>query len=327
MDSHQLAKLVDRLKRGIITPGEQEQLNSFWEKSLQDDSGLKELPSNEQEQLRLKMYSSISGRIDFAASGHKQNRAMALYKIAASITLLVVATIFLYTQYSDISPTAVAENRYVELRTKFGEQLTVHLPDNSSVVLNGNSTLKYLAHWTAGIEREVWITGEGFFAVQHTSNNQRFVVHTQEGLNVEVLGTKFNVKSRGERAEVLLTEGRVKLNHMSEPKDEFILQPGEMATVEEKKLLKRTVENKKYTSWVSGKLYFNKTTLLEISEMLADTYGMRVTFQNENLKSRQLSGEIYSASIDDILLAIAETFHVEVTRQGTNGVVFSSKSE
>ena len=147
----------------------------------------------------------------------------------------------------------------------------------------------------------------------------------QEGLEVEVLGTKFNVKSRGRGSEVLLTEGSVKLNLASESKDAVILQPGEMVTMKEKKLLKHTVEGKKYTSWVSRKLYFDKMPLSELAEMLNDTYGLQVTFQNEELKARQLSGEISSASIDDILFAIAETFDVEVTRQDDSSIIFSSK--
>jgi ferric-dicitrate binding protein FerR (iron transport regulator) len=171
----------------------------------------------------------------------------------------------------------------------------------------------------------VWITGEGFFAVQHTENHQKFMVHTQEGLVVEVLGTKFNVKSRGKGSEVLLTEGSVKLNLASESKEAVILQPGEMATVKEKKLSKQAVEGKKYTSWVSRKLYFDKMPLSDLAEILKDTYGIQVSFQNEDLKTRQLSGEISSASIDDILFAIAETFDIDVVRQDGDSVIFSSK--
>jgi ferric-dicitrate binding protein FerR (iron transport regulator) len=105
------------------------------------------------------------------------------------------------------------------------------------------------------------------------------------------------------------------------------LQPGEMATVKEKKLSKRIVEGKKYTSWVRQKLFFDKMPLAELAQMLKETYGVQVTFQNEELKHRQLSGEISSATIDDILFAIAETFDIEVTKRSANSVTFSLKSE
>jgi transmembrane sensor len=60
--------------------------------------------------------------------------------------------------------------------------------------------------------------------------------------------------------------------------------------------------------------------------ILHDTYGLQVTFENEELKYRQLSGEISSASIEDILFAIAETFNIEVTRKNDNTVTFSSNT-
>jgi ferric-dicitrate binding protein FerR (iron transport regulator) len=201
------------------------------------------------------------------------------------------------------------------------------LPDNSSVILNGNTKLRYENNWTAASNREVWIDGEGFFAVQHTQNDQKFVVHTSEGLDVEVLGTKFNVKSREHGSEVLLTEGKVKLNVGSKEDNAVYLEPGELATVKENKLSKRTVEDKQYTSWVRSKLFFDKMTLEELAQILHDTYGLNVFFQNDELKSRQLSGEISSATADDILYAIGETFNIKVTRKANETVIFSLNAE
>ncbi len=326
MNAHELSRLIKRKKDGTATPQELELLERHWNKALSDDSGLKSISSPDQEELKTEMYRTISERLGFKKSTSRISPAPVFYKVAACIALLFVATFFLYTRYAKVESKAIAENQFTDVHTQFGEHLTIKLPDQSSVVLNGNTTLRYLKNWSSTSNREVWISGEGFFAVQHTKNNQKFIVHTQEGLNVEVLGTKFNVKSRGRGSEVLLTEGSVKLNLGDESKDDFILQPGEMATMEEKKLLKRAVEGKKYTLWVSRKLYFDKTPLSELAQMLKDTYGVQVIFQNEDLKSRQLSGEISSASIDDIFLAIAETFDVKVTRQDDHSVIFSSKS-
>lgn len=326
MNVKELSKLVKRLKNGTATPEEKELLERYWKEALEDNSGLENISLLERGTIKNELYQSISNQLGFEkrrASGSPY----LLYKIAACVTLLLVATFIWYVQRVDVASETIAENSFVVIQTKFGEHLSVKLPDESSVVLNGNTKLRYSANWPSSSPREVWISGEGFFAIQHTRNHQKFIVHTQEGLNVEVLGTKFNVKSRGQGSEVLLTEGRVKLNLNSESKDTVTLQPGEMATVKEKKLSKRAVEGKKYTSWVRQKLYFDKMPLAELAQMLRDTYGVQVTFQNEDLKYRQLSGEISSATIDDILFAIAETFDIEVTRQRANGVTFSLKSE
>jgi transmembrane sensor len=142
-----------------------------------------------------------------------------------------------------------------------------------------------------------------------------------------VLGTKFNVKSREHGSEVLLTEGKVKLNVGDKHNDAVYLQPGELATVKKNKMSKRVVEDKQYTSWVRSKLFFDKMTLEELAQILHDTYGLNVTIQNEELKSRQLSGEISSATAEDILYAVAETFNIQVTRKTDDTVIFSLKAE
>jgi hypothetical protein len=50
-----------------------------------------------------------------------------------------------------------------------------------------------------------------------------------------------------------------------------------------------------------------------------------VSFEDADLKQRQLSGEISSASADDILFAIAETFNIKVTKMNDGSVIFSSR--
>jgi transmembrane sensor len=327
MNVNELSKLVKRVKNGTATPEEKELLERYWNEALEDNSGLENISLLERGTIKNEIYQSISDQLGFEKRQQANRSPFLLYKIAACVTVLLVATFIWYVQRVDIVPQTTVENSFVVIQTKFGEHLSVKLPDESSVVLNGNTKLRYSANWTSSNPREVWISGEGFFAIHHTQNHQKFIVHTQEGLNVEVLGTKFNVKSRGQGSEVLLTEGRVKLNLNSESKDTVTLQPGEMATVKEKKLSKRTVEGKKYTSWVRQKLFFDKMPLADLAQILKETYGVQVTFQNEDLKYRQLSGEISSATIDDILFAIAETFDIEVTRQSANSVTFSLKSE
>ncbi len=330
MDKKELAQLIHRLRNGTATKEEKELLERHWQNSIDDSSALDELQAAERDQLKSELYSNISSVLGFEPK-KKVAPIIALspllYKIAASVLIICAAAGILYFSNSPVV-SEVAANTVREVRTDYGERLTVTLPDQSSVVLNGNSKLRYNENWSETSDREVWIEGEGFFAVQHTKSHQKFLVHTGDGLDVEVLGTKFNVKSREHSSEVLLTEGKVKLNVAAAiNQNPVYLEPGELATVKENKLSKRVVEDKQYTSWVRSKLYFNEMTLEELAIILHDTYGLNVTFENEQLKSRQLSGEISSATIDDILYAIAETFNIQVTRKANDAVIFSIKQE
>src|SRR5579872_616700 len=94
--------------------------------------------------------------------------------------------------------------QYSEIRTGYGEIKSVLLPDSSVVTLNANSTMRIPEQWTEASGRQVWLEGEAYFQVQKKpATAEKFVVHTKE-VDVEVLGTKFNVNARRERAVVSL---------------------------------------------------------------------------------------------------------------------------
>jgi ferric-dicitrate binding protein FerR (iron transport regulator) len=318
MNKYVLADLIRRLRAGKASDEDKYLLEQIWQEAMRDTSYLDSLSEAERETLKKKMFAATQEEIGRRTQPRKVAawRPWAQRAAAAFVLLFAVAAVVYWNA-----------NRYTEVHTGYGERIAVTLPDNSTVTLNGNSVLRYHKLWDNEHTREVWIDGEGFFAVQHTVNHQKFVVHASDQLNVEVLGTKFNVKSREKKSEVMLTEGKVKLDmqNTQAKASSVFLAPGELATLgTDRHLSKRTVKQKQYTSWLQYTLYFDRTTLRDIAVLLKDTYGLDVVFDDATLQDRELSGEISSASINDILYAIAETFNLSVTREGTS-VYISSK--
>jgi len=318
MNKYVLADLIRRLRAGQASDADKYLLEQIWQEAMRDTSYLDSLSDTERETLKSKMFAATQAEIGRIAQPRKVVAWRPwLLRAAAAVALLMAVSGVLYWNAS----------RFTEVHTGYGERIAVILPDNSSVTLNGNSVLRYRKAWDNDHTREVWIDGEGFFAVQHTVNHQKFVVHASDQLNVEVLGTKFNVKSREKKSEVMLTEGKVKLDmqNTQAKASSVFLAPGELATLgTDHNLSKRTVKQKQYTSWLQYTLYFDRTTLRDVAAQLKDTYGLDVVFDDATLQDRELSGEISSASINDILYAIAETFNLSVTRDGTS-VYISSK--
>jgi transmembrane sensor len=310
MNKYVLADLIRRLRAGTASAEDKYLLEQIWQEAMRDTSYLDSLSDSERETLKKKMFAVTQDEIVRRTQPRKVVawRPWAL-RAAAAFALLLAASAVLYWN----------ANRFTEVHTGYGERIAVTLPDHSTVTLNGNSVLRYHNAWDDQQTREVWIDGEGFFAVQHTHNHQKFVVHASDQLNVEVLGTKFNVKSRKTKSEVMLTEGKVKLDMQNTraKASSVFLAPGELATLGiDRHLSKRVVKQKQYTSWLQYTLYFDRTTLRDVAAQLKDTYGLDVVFSEAALQDRELSGEISSASINDILYAIAETFNLNVTRDG-----------
>lgn len=73
-----------------------------------------------------------------------------------------------------------------------GQRANVILPDGTDVWLNAGTTIRYPISFMKG-KREIILDGEAYFEVVHNEKCP-FVVHTY-AMDVEVLGTKFNVEA------------------------------------------------------------------------------------------------------------------------------------
>jgi transmembrane sensor len=233
----------------------------------------------------------------------------AAWRVAASVAFVALAlgSWWLWQQ-----PDAVASA--VNIKTSFGQTRLLTLPDKSVVTLNGNSSVRYAEKWDTDQPREVWITGEGFFDVVHTANHQRFVVHLPSGIDVEVLGTRFNVYGRQANTKVILDTGKIRLNVNRKTGDPMVMQPGEMfeANAEAKTFFTHRVNAKALSSWHDGKLTFDGTRLSEVAQILQDTYGLTVRFSDAGLANQTISGTVPNQNSETILNGLATLFNLNI---------------
>jgi transmembrane sensor len=215
-----------------------------------------------------------------------------------------------------------------ELATDYGQTRTVLLPDGSEVILNGHSKLHYASGWAANKPREVWLQGEAYFSVKHQPNHQRFLVHTQGGFNVEVLGTKFTVYRRREQARVVLLSGKVRVDFDDQQRADVILKPGELLETRDAQpqaLVHKAVHTAPYASWKDAKLVLDETSIAELATRLQDTYGIEVVVQTPELNQRQVTGTMPVRDLDVLLQALEEAFDLKATRQD-NRIILSEKT-
>jgi transmembrane sensor len=206
---------------------------------------------------------------------------------------------------------------YTEHATQFGETKDLVLPDGSQVMLNGNTRLKYRQKWAAHNNREVWLTGEAYFSVSKAVHRRqaKFIVHT-DNLDVEVLGTQFNVSNRKRSTQVVLNEGQVKVRPRQDTAA-MIMQPGELLKFCDTRqiVIKKTVNPQMYSSWKYKKMMFEETSMRELAERIEFTYGYKVLFADEDLAGRKLTGTIPSDNIDVLLLTLSKVFNLEVRKE------------
>jgi len=211
--------------------------------------------------------------------------------------------------------------------TGYGQKRILHLSDGTDVTLNGHSTLRYPKAWANGQPREVWLDGEAYFSVRHLPHDEHFIVHTTDGMQVEVLGTKFAVYRRQEQAHVMLVSGKVRLKFSAAAhRPDVVMSPGELVELNSQQpkavVRKTTVAAAPYTSWKDGKLVFDETTIAELATRLHDTYGVEVDITTPKLQDRRITGTVPIGELDVLLQALEETFHLTIQRQ-QNRLIFS----
>jgi transmembrane sensor len=202
--------------------------------------------------------------------------------------------------------------------TRNGEIKTVLLPDSSVIVLNANSSLEYSNSWDNGKDREVWVSGEGYFTIAHQQNAQhqrtKFTVHTGN-LDVQVWGTTFNVNTRRGTTKVSLNTGKVSIGFPDKKKAAVMMKPGDMIayTAAQDRITASRVDPAAYSSWQHRELVFNNTSLREMGNELEDIYGFKVQIADSATARRTISGRLLAKSDTMLLNTIAAVFNLNIS--------------
>ena len=179
---------------------------------------------------------------------------------------------------------------YHTIRVPRGGEYNLLLSDNTKVYLNAGSSLRYPVRFS-GDRREVILEGEGYFEVSRDTAKP-FVVKTGS-VNVQVLGTAFNVNAypEEENVETTLVEGKVRVDGKNEQR---ILEPGTQLVYDKRRenMVVLKVDTEEYISWKDGYYYFKRETLGRIMDRLSRWYNLNVFYQNEELKSIEFGGRL-----------------------------------
>ena len=193
------------------------------------------------------------------------------------------------------------------------------LPDNSHVLLNGNSTL-YAPEVFSGNNRKVMIEGEGYFEVTR-DETRPFRVKAGNTM-IKVLGTAFNVKTEKEsrNVSVFVSSGKVSFSKAGSLLGNHILTPGTKGQymASDREIKTAAVTDQNYLSWKTGILRFDDAPVDEVCSALSRHYHKKITttISDTNLT---LTGSFYQESLEEVLNTIELTLDIKVT---TNNAEF-----
>lgn len=197
-----------------------------------------------------------------------------------------------------------------------GAKSKLTLSDGSIVWLNAGSKITYDSDF-ARASRRVSLAGEGYFEVAK-NKDLPFVIQTEK-IEVQVLGTKFNLKSyaEDEAVKVVLKEGAVQIADLCDAVAPVLLEPNQRFTYQKSDHSVKidSVDATHIEDWRDGRMVFDKVSLEEIVKELRRQYDLPIRIENKKL------GEIvyYSdfkgnESVGDVLeiLSSGHKFNYEI---------------
>ncbi|MBO9565776.1 MAG: FecR domain-containing protein [Niastella sp.] len=257
--------------------------------------------------------------------------------IAASILVLVVAGYFLLrpgktTQQPEQVVTTTTSHKHPVLSSGNEPRKTVVLPDGTVVTLRSNSSITLADNFNTS-NRELNLTGEAFFDVTH-DKQRPFIVHTN-AINIEVLGTVFNVRAypSNPHTETALFRGKVAVTVKDHPGKPVILTPNmklvfthtggasTTTTANPVRIEPMTVDpsdhKAKEIAWVRNRLKIEDEPLSAIAAKLQTWYGIEISFADEKVKTYRYSGTFESETIIKALeaLQLSYPFNFQVEKE------------
>lgn len=189
-----------------------------------------------------------------------------------------------------------------------GGEYVLKLADGTKIWLNSESELKYPVQFS-GNKREVFLKGEGYFAVNRDTASP-FIVHTSLG-KVEVLGTEFNVRDYAAEKKVVTTlvNGKVRYKDSGRKGRELELTPGFQVTdyAGTDSLKSGKVRLAEFIGWKDGLYIFNHLSLEEMMKTIERNYDVSVFFTHESLKHLRFSGDLKKYDNVEHFLRFIET--------------------
>ncbi len=230
----------------------------------------------------------------------------------------------IYKMENPAASKGATQELYNTITTPKGGQYEVSLADGSKVWLNSLSTIRFPAIFKDSI-RKVEITGEVYFEVAKDVKHP-FIVKINNNIQIEVLGTHFNINSYADEKSIntTLLEGAVRVISNGKIK---MLVPGQQAQVyaaENDIKLNRPTNVMDAIAWKNGTFSFADADLSTVMRQLARWYNVEVHYEGA-VPSGHFNGKISRQLTLNQVLDVLTLTRVKYRIEGGNKIIVMSE--
>jgi transmembrane sensor len=243
----------------------------------------------------------ILGKVDRKSN---QINYKSLLRVAAVVLMLIVSVVVLYIQYD---PIPLAEKNWIT-QNSLDKLVEFKLSEGTTVVLNKNSGLEYPQQFDPK-QRNVVLHGEAYFDV--VSNPKQPFMITCNNIQLEVIGTSFNVRSDQEKklVELQVIQGKVK---MFNDTDGVIVEAGWKGVyqTETKQFTIEPLHSENEVAYATKKFVFESAKLSEVIQYLEDAYNVDIVLENSAVSNCQLTSSFEGRKLSLILEVISKSMNL-----------------
>lgn len=225
-----------------------------------------------------------------------------LLRVAAAVAVVACAT----WAYFNLNQ---SENLIVETADNVDKKEVV-LPDGTKVWLRRGAKLEHSTRFAEGKTRCVTLHGEAYFSVTHDAS-QHFCVATDNGAQVEVLGTEFNVSSSVSATTVVVKSGKVRFSPDTK-------QTGTVLTTGQKAIFNGSnrIQVSNLTSfndlaWQRDGLEFSQTPLSQVVADLNAFYNVNIELENNAMATCPYTAPLIKQPVEEVIQSLVTTYHFE----------------
>ena len=344
MSQFEFDALLQKYLSGECTP-EEEAIVLEGYRAFIRSSGI-DISATEKQNIERRIWSGIRGTITGAAEDaapvRPMRRRIARFAAAASVALLAMAGLYwLALRPAAREPRLFTEvsipGHYELMENKTEDTQLVRLADGSSVQVQPGGALYYPAKFS-GATRDVYLSGNAFFQVAPDAG-RHFMVHTDEGMIAEVLGTSFYVRHDEvtRKVEVAVVTGRVSVYERRRkgeaqaalPENSIIITPNQQVTfkAENNQFVTSLVEDPRPVATPAApqehRYVFEDEPLGNVLQRLEETYGIRISTNSEHFNNCHFTGDITKQNLygklDIICKSVQASYEVKGTSIYLNG--------
>lgn len=261
--------LLNKTLNDTITKEEEALLIAYEEKAIQKTEKYLFLSDLEKKEIKKTIYKGVRKKI-------KPNYFFKL-AIASSIILFLGFSTFLFFNHkTDVKVLAI---------TNISNQIkTILLEDGSTVVLNKNSSLKYIN--TFNNTRHLDLKGEAFFKIKR-NEKKPFIVKTKN-IETKVLGTSFNILNKDSLVSISVATGLVQV---SDANNVIFLKPNQQTTykIASQSFITKNKSHKLFTTWFKDVSNLKNVYMSDLEDYIKDNYNTEVSYSNINFKNVKMS--------------------------------------